>query len=116
MTTPTHPHVSPPPANATAAAPANTAPHPRILIAEDHAPLRKQLQQVLEAEPGVTVETTGNGQEALELLTRSARPFSLILTDLKLPGLDGMQLVEQIQKQEIPVTSIVFTAYGSIQD
>ncbi len=90
--------------------------HPRILIAEDNAPLRQQLRQVLETEPGVSVETTGDGQEALDLLTRSGRPFSIILTDLKLPGLDGLQLVEQIQKQALPVTAIVFTAYGSIQD
>src|SRR5437763_715882 len=81
-----------------------------LLIAEDHGALRKQLQQILETEAGLTVETTGNGEEALDLLTRGNRPFSLFLTDLKLPGLDGLQLIERIQKLELDVTPIVFTA------
>src|SRR5262249_27912906 len=41
---------------------------------------------------------------------------SIFLTDLKLPGLDGLQLVEEVQKRALPVTVMVFTGYGSIQD
>src|SRR5262245_61521691 len=56
----------------------------RILIAEDNSQLRGQLQEVLSAENGVTVDTTGDGQEALDILTNSDRKYSIFLTDLKL--------------------------------
>jgi DNA-binding NtrC family response regulator len=88
----------------------------RILIAEDNPLLRQQLQEVLAAEEGVTVDTTGDGREALEILTRADRQYSLFLTDLKMPGLDGIQLVEELQKRGVPVTVIVFTGHGVIQD
>jgi DNA-binding NtrC family response regulator len=89
----------------------------RILIAEDNTQLRHQLQELLDgAETGLTVDTTGDGREALEILSRAERKYSILLTDLKLPGLDGIQLVEEVQKRGLPVTAMVFTGYGSIQD
>jgi DNA-binding NtrC family response regulator len=88
----------------------------RILIAEDNSQLRGQLQELLSAEGGVTVDTTGDGKEALDILVNSDRKYSIFLTDLKLPGLDGLQLVEAVQKRGLYVTVIVFTGYGSIQD
>ena len=88
----------------------------RILIAEDNGQLRGQLQELLGAESGVSVDATGDGKEALDILSKSERRYSIFLTDLKLPGLDGLQLVEAVQKRGLPVTVIVFTGYGSIQD
>jgi DNA-binding NtrC family response regulator len=96
---------------------AETWPHVRrILIAEDNVPLRGQLQELLSAESGVAVDATGDGKEALDILAKAERKYSIFLTDLKLPGLDGLQLVEAVQKRGLPVTVIVFTGYGSIQD
>jgi len=89
----------------------------RILIAEDNTQLRHQLQELLDgAETGLTVDTTGDGREALDILSKAERKYSILLTDLKLPGLDGIQLVEEVQKRGLPVTAMVFTGYGSIQD
>lgn len=88
----------------------------RILIAEDNPLLCEQLKEVLAAEEGVTVDTTGDGREALEMITRAERRYSLFLTDLKMPGLDGIQLVEELQRRSAQVTVIVFTGHGSIQD
>jgi DNA-binding NtrC family response regulator len=88
----------------------------RILIAEDNGQLRGQLQELLGSESGVTVDATGDGKEALDILSKSERKYSIFLTDLKMPGLDGLQLVEAVQKRGLPVTVIVFTGYGSIQD
>jgi DNA-binding NtrC family response regulator len=112
-----------PPENAEAhAVPAPAAapearPHVRrLLIAEDNAQLRHQLQELLGAEDGVSVDTTGDGQEALDILSKQDRKYSICLTDLKLPGLDGLQLVEEVQRRGLPVTIMVFTGYGSIQD
>jgi DNA-binding NtrC family response regulator len=88
----------------------------RILIAEDNGQLRQQLQELLSAEAGVVVDATGDGQEALDILTKAERRYSIFLTDLKMPGRDGLELVEEVQKRGLPVTVMVFTGYGSIQD
>jgi DNA-binding NtrC family response regulator len=114
MTTPS-PEVRPE-ANAAAVAPEPPPRVRRLLIAEDNAQFRQQLQELLAAENGVAVDTTGDGEEALDLLTRSERKYSIFLTDLKMPGRDGLELVAEVQKRGLPVTVMVFTGYGSIQD
>jgi DNA-binding NtrC family response regulator len=84
----------------------------RLLIAEDSERTREQLRQLLASDDRLEVEVTGNGRSALELL--EAGNYSLFLTDLKMPGLDGMQLIEQSRQCQLPVTTIVMTGYGSI--
>jgi DNA-binding NtrC family response regulator len=88
----------------------------RILIAEDNEHARQQLRTLLEAEGGVQVDTAGDGREALRALTADARNYSIFLTDLKMPGMDGMQLIEEVRKLELPATVIVMTGHGSIDD
>jgi DNA-binding NtrC family response regulator len=70
------------------------------------------LRVLLDSGGDFLVETTGDGRSALALLT--AQNYSLFLTDLRMPGLDGMQLVEQVRKRQLPVTVIVMTGFGSI--
>ena len=77
----------------------------RILIAEDSSETREQLRTLLEAVNSLEVETTGDGKSALDALTKNH--YSIFLTDLKMPQLDGMQLVEEIRKRRLPVTVIV---------
>jgi DNA-binding NtrC family response regulator len=88
----------------------------RVLIAEDNEPARQQMRALLEAEHGLLVDTAGDGREALKLLTDDKHNYSIFLTDLKMPGLDGMQLIKEIRKGSIPVTVIVMTGFGSVQD
>jgi DNA-binding NtrC family response regulator len=88
----------------------------RVLIAEDNEPARQQMRDLLEAEHGLLVDTAGDGREALKLLTDDKHNYSIFLTDLKMPGLDGMQLIKEIRKESIPVTVIVMTGFGSVQD
>jgi two-component system, NtrC family, response regulator AtoC len=84
----------------------------RLLIAEDNEDTCRQLKTLLEAEGNLHVDTTRDGRQALEALQQNF--YSIFLTDLKMPHLDGMQLIEEIQKQDIPVTVIVMTGHGSI--
>src|SRR5262249_38907388 len=84
----------------------------RVLIAEDSEPIREQLRKLLQADDSFEVETTGDGRSALELLT--SQNYSIFLTDLRMPGLDGMQLVEQIRARKLPVIVVVMTGFGSI--
>jgi DNA-binding NtrC family response regulator len=86
----------------------------RILIADDNHATRNQLQKLLEAEAGLSVDVVGDGREALAALTD--RAYSIVLTDLKMPHLDGMQLIEEVQKRRLPVAIIVSTGYGGIEE
>jgi DNA-binding NtrC family response regulator len=86
----------------------------RILIVEDNELARRQLQQVLQLDPNLLVETTADGNKALKDL--GEQNYSIVITDLRMPGLDGMQLIREIQQRGLPVTVIVTTGHGSIDE
>jgi len=86
----------------------------RILVVEDDTQTRQQLRQLLEHDPSFQVDATGDGSEALRLIAENS--YSVVLTDLRMPRLDGMDLIEQVQKRRLPVTIIVTTGHGSIDD
>src|SRR4051812_41876354 len=86
----------------------------RVLIAEDNEVNRQQFQQVLEADQKVKVDTTSDGMAALQALVE--KNYSILLTDLRMPQLTGMQLIEEVQKRRLPVTVIVMTNYGTIDE
>jgi DNA-binding NtrC family response regulator len=86
----------------------------RILIAEDNEVNRQQFRQVLEADGKVKVDVTSDGMAALEALV--ANNYSILLTDLRMPHLNGMQLIEEVQKRRLPVTVIVMTNFGTIDE
>src|SRR5262249_36843698 len=65
-------------------------------------------------ESGVQVDTVSDGTEALEALVQ--RNYSIVLTDLKMPRVDGLQLIEEVQRRRLPVTVIVTTGHGSIDE
>jgi two-component system response regulator AtoC len=87
---------------------------PRVLIADDDERVAGQLKTLLESGEQVCVDTTRDGKRALSLLRQHV--YSIILTDLKMPGLDGMKLIREIAQQQIPTTVIVMTGYGSLND
>jgi DNA-binding NtrC family response regulator len=84
----------------------------RILIAEDAEKTREQLRALLEADGSYQVDTTGDGRSALEALCK--QPYSFFLTDLRMPGLEGMKLIEEVRRRQLPVTVVVTTGFGSI--
>ena len=84
----------------------------RVLIVEDNETARKQIQVFLETDPGLGVDTAANGSDALKALTE--RPYSVIVTDLKMPRVDGLQLLEEVQKRRLPADVIITTGFGTI--
>ncbi len=88
------------------------APARRVLIVEDNEPARRQLQQLLQTDPQLHVDSAGDGEQALRLLAEHG--YSIVITDLRMPRLDGMELIKAIQEQRLPVTVIVTTGHGSI--
>jgi DNA-binding NtrC family response regulator len=85
----------------------------RILIVEDSETARKQIQLFLETDPDLAVDTAANGSEALKALAE--RPYSVIVTDLKMPRVDGLQLLEEVQKYRPPADVIITTGFGTIE-
>ncbi len=86
----------------------------RILVADDNEKIREQMHKLLEADGEIQVDTVGDGEKALAALGKDH--YSIFLTDLKMPGRDGIRLIEEVQKRQIPVTSIVMTGFGSVSD
>lgn len=84
----------------------------RILIAEDSPQTREQLCTLLRSVDSFEVDGIGDGNAALEALGKNH--YSIFLTDLRMPQMDGMQLIEEIHKRRLAVTVIVMTGYGSI--
>ena len=112
QTTPASPEAAPPetPTVEAVAAPVSRR---RVLIVEDNETARKQIQVFLESDPGLAVDTAANGSDALKALTE--RPYSVIVTDLKMPRVDGLQLLEEVQKRRLPADVIVTTGFGTIE-
>jgi DNA-binding NtrC family response regulator len=84
----------------------------RILVVDDEPLIREHLKVLLELD-GHTVETAEDGQTALEALR--SRSFSLLITDLRLPDLDGRELLAATRNENIPIGLIVLTGYGDTQ-
>jgi DNA-binding NtrC family response regulator len=103
-------------ANATLSPPdgadAESGPKRRILVADDNEGIRTSLQKLLEIALPVSVDTAADGGRALEALNE--RSYSILVTDLKMPRVTGMQLIQEIQERRLPVTVIVTTGHGSI--
>ena len=85
----------------------------RILIVDDEAPIRDMLQKGLTQRGGFSVEVAQNGIEATEKIEKDV--FDLVLTDLMMPGMDGLELLKTVKGTRPEVMVILMTAYGSIE-
>ncbi len=83
----------------------------RLLIVDDESTLCDSLRRVFERE-GYEVATAGRAEEALQLFEEGA--FDLILSDILLPGMDGIEFLEAVKKQAPEQIVIVMTASASI--
>jgi DNA-binding response OmpR family regulator len=81
----------------------------RILVVDDEEGIRQLYKKELEEE-GYKVELAERGEEALKKLSRS-KPDVVIL-DLKMPGMGGLEILERIREQDKDVPVIICTAYG----
>jgi DNA-binding NtrC family response regulator len=82
-----------------------------VLVVEDDANQRGIVTTIL-AKDGFYVEDAGTGKKALELAKNGA--FEVVLTDLRLPDIEGTEILKEVKSQNRPCHVIVMTAYGSI--
>jgi DNA-binding NtrC family response regulator len=84
-----------------------------VLLVEDEAPLREAVAEQL-ADRGYQVEQADSGEAAIVRLAEFA--FDIIITDLRLPGIDGRAVVEAAVARYPDVIAIVVTGYGTVKD
>src|SRR2546426_5777612 len=84
-----------------------------LLIVEDEAPLRQAIAEQL-ADRGYQVEQADSGEAAIARLADFA--FDIIVTDLRLPGVDGAAVVEAAVGRYPDIVAIVVTGYGTVKD
>jgi DNA-binding NtrC family response regulator len=89
----------------------DTARH--VLLVEDEAPLRQAIAEQL-SDRGYHVQQAESGEIAVERLADFA--FDIILTDLRLPGIDGSAVVEAAVHRYPDIIAIVITGYGTVKD
>ncbi|NOY53552.1 MAG: response regulator [Deltaproteobacteria bacterium] len=85
----------------------------KLLIVDDEKASRDVLVGLLANEERA-ITTARNGLEAKELLDRDS--FDMILTDLNMPGMDGMELLRDVQRKENPPLVIMITGYASLEN
>src|SRR5689334_7755908 len=84
----------------------------RVLVADDDESLRRVMQMELE-ELGYSVVTATDGEQALRALAE-AHP-ALVISDLKMPGLSGLELLRKIRAGQPQMTVILITAFGTVE-
>src|SRR3954469_13088895 len=84
-----------------------------LLIVDDEPALREAIAERL-ADHGFIVEQAGSGEEAIQRLTDFA--FDILITDLRLPGVDGAKVIEAALERYPEIIAIVITGYGTVKD
>jgi len=83
----------------------------RILVIDDEPDMLMLLRMIIEDNTNYEVETTNNPAEGLKMLTEEA--YDLVISDLKMPGMDGLELFDELRKMSPDIPVIIITAYGS---
>ena len=84
----------------------------RILVVDDEKEIRGFLNRALTRMGGFQVELAESGEEALQKIEKES--FDLILTDLKMPKMDGLQLISEIAKSKPETLTMMMTGHGTI--
>ena len=83
----------------------------KILVVDDELKMRRILQMALQ-EDGYSVTSAENGKQALEKI--SGLPFHLVIADMKMPAMGGMELLKKINELDGKLPVIIMTAYGTV--
>ncbi|HXT98550.1 MAG TPA: HD domain-containing phosphohydrolase [Polyangia bacterium] len=84
----------------------------RILVVDDEKVIREILADFLTME-GYVVHAVEDGAQALEELHK--RSYNLVISDLKMPNLSGLELIQKIGEESIPVITVIMTGFGTVE-
>ena len=85
---------------------------PSILVVEDEAKMRRLLELQL-AEEGFRSQTAPDAEAGLKLLSKET--FSLVVTDLKLPGMSGLEFLQAVKRANSELPVVIMTAHGTVE-
>ncbi len=85
----------------------------KILIVDDELDMLKLLSMIIKEKTPYEVTTTNNPLEAVELAKQGG--VELVITDLKMPGLDGIEVLDAIKKNDPDLPVIFITAYATVE-
>ena len=94
------------------AGPEATSVPPTILVVDDESPIRDMLREFLSLS-GYRVRAAADGREALERIREDGR-IELVLTDMKMPQMGGIELLGELASLRSPPTTILMTGYGTV--
>ncbi len=84
----------------------------RILVCDDEAPIRRLLKETLQAD--YEIVEADDGREALRLVTKEQ--FDLLIIDIKMPGIHGLEAIERIRERNKDIPIIICSAYRLMED
>lgn len=84
-----------------------------ILIVDDEVDLLQGLKRMIEAQLSARVLMADNGPDALDMIGK--HPVDVVLTDIRMPTMDGMTLLRKIQKIDNTITVLIMTAFGTVE-
>jgi DNA-binding NtrC family response regulator len=85
----------------------------KILIVDDEPDMLKLLSMIIREKTPYEVTATNNPLEAIEFAKKGG--FDLVISDLKMPGLDGIEIIEAVKRVDEDVPVIIITAYGTVE-
>lgn len=85
---------------------------PKILVVDDERIVCAGCEKILD-EAGYRVKTTLSAKKALEMLNEE--PFDIVITDIKMPEMSGIELLERIRNEHPEITVIVITGYSTVE-
>jgi DNA-binding NtrC family response regulator len=86
---------------------------PNILVVEDKDSMRNMLYETL-TEEGYRVDAANDGRQAIDLVNNKS--YDLVLTDLRMPDVDGLEVLSKVRELDTETSVIVMTAFGTIED
>jgi DNA-binding NtrC family response regulator len=86
---------------------------PNILVVEDKDSMRNMLYETL-TEEGYRVDAANDGRQAIDLVNNKS--YDLVLTDLRMPDIDGLEVLNKVKELDTETSVIVMTAFGTIED
>ena len=85
----------------------------RILVIDDELDMLMLLRMIIEDNTDYEVETTNNPSEAVKMVMKNN--YDLVISDLKMPGMDGLELFDEVKGMKPDLPLIIITAYGSLE-
>ncbi len=86
----------------------------KVLVVDDDAVVGKSFQRVLSENKGYVVTTAENAHEALKQMREQS--FDVVFTDIKMPGMDGVELAERVKASQPWTPVVIITGYGTTEN